>query len=36
MWWPVVRNDFGEAIDIHIEYNNGTSRDWHTGHAAVS
>jgi hypothetical protein len=27
----VVRNDFGEAIDIHIVYSNGTSRDWHTG-----
>lgn len=31
MRWPVVRNDFGEAIDIHIVYSNGTSRDWHTG-----
>jgi hypothetical protein len=30
MWWPVVRNDFGEPIDIHIAYSNGTSRDWHT------
>jgi hypothetical protein len=30
VWWPVVRNDFGEAIDIHIDYSNGTSRDWHT------
>ena len=25
-----MRNDFGEAIDIHVDYSNGTSRDWHT------
>ena len=31
MWWPVVRNDFDEAIDIHVDYSNGTSRDWHVG-----
>jgi hypothetical protein len=30
VWWPVVRNDFGEWIDIHVDYSNGTSRDWHT------
>lgn len=30
VWWPVVRNDFGEEIDIHVDYDNGTSRDWHT------
>ena len=30
VWWPVVRNDFGQAIDIHIDYSDGTSRDWHT------
>jgi hypothetical protein len=30
MWWPVARNDFSEAIDIHIDYSNGSSRDWHT------
>jgi hypothetical protein len=30
VWWPVVRNDFDEAIDIHIEYSNGASRTWHT------
>jgi len=37
VWWPVVRNDFGEEIDLHVDYSNGTSRDWHTkkGHCVV-
>jgi hypothetical protein len=25
---PVVRNDFDEEIHVHVDYDNGASRDW--------